>query len=209
MPGSTMSSVKLPRPVTWRGLSLLRELAPMYFFSAIFFYFFRRRLYRLDDLRVARAHAEVAGEAAADLVFARIGILAQKRVRGEDHARRAVAALKAVALDERLLHRMEPAVRLQSLDRGDFPAVRLHREQEARFHQLAVEQDRAGAALADDAADVRAGEAGDLAQKMGQEQPRLDLFFVTPAVDRHADGLLHVVTISFAFRCVNLPRAPH
>lgn len=63
---------------------------------------------------------------------------------------------------------------------------------QARFDHFAVEQHRACTAFADDAADVRAGEADLLAQKMGQKNARLDILFVKATVNRHPNLLFHI-----------------
>ncbi len=51
--------------------------------------------------------------------------------RRADLARRAVAALERVVVDERLLQRMQRAVRRQALDRGDAGAVLHDRQRQA------------------------------------------------------------------------------
>src|ERR1051326_8508069 len=104
-------------------------------------------------------------------------------MRRHNHSRRAVAALKAVLLDERFLHGMKLAPFREPFDRRDFLLVRLHGEEEAGLDQFAVEKERAGAALADNAADVRAREADLLDGKMRQELARLDVFLIPPPID--------------------------
>src|SRR6185503_9748970 len=99
------------------------------------------------------------------------------------HSRRAVTALKRIVFDKRFLNRIELAVFGQALDGGDFPAIGLNGELEARFHDFAVEQHRTSAALADHATDVGAGKADGLTQKMREQNTRLDVFFVEPSVD--------------------------
>ena len=119
-----------------------------------------RGQHRLHDVVVAGAAAEVAFE--ADSRTSRsvgLRVLLEQRDRRHHHARRAVPALQAVVLVERLLHRVQLAVGGQALDRGDRGAVGLHGEHRARLHRLAVEVDGAGAARRRVAADVRAGEA--------------------------------------------------
>ena len=54
-------------------------------------------------------------------------------MRGEDHARRAEAALQPVLRPERLLQRRAAAVRREPLDGGDARAVGLHGEHRARL----------------------------------------------------------------------------
>ena len=61
---------------------------------------------------------------------------------------RAVAALEAVMLDEGGLHRMQVLRRAQPLDGGDLVALVHHRERQAGVDPPAVDDDRAGAALA-------------------------------------------------------------
>ena len=114
---------------------------------------------RLDDLRIAGAAADVAGDRLDDLLARRRGFFDEQRVRGEDHRRRAIAALHAVGFAERILHGRQLArPRRQPLDGGDGIAVGLHREHQAGAHRRAVDQHRAGAADAVLAAGMRAGE---------------------------------------------------
>ena len=124
---------------------------------------------------VAGAAAEVARERLADLLLGRVRVALQQVGRGHDHARRAVAALQAVVLPERLLQRVQRAFLAHSLDRRDLGAVGLDGEQRAGLDRLAVEVDGARAAVGRVAADVRAGEPERLAQEVDQEQAGFDL----------------------------------
>src|SRR5205085_7423276 len=81
-----------------------------------------------------------------------------------------------------------PAQTLDSLHRG---AVSLNREHEARAHRLAVEDDRTGAAVADVAALLRAGEAGFVAQRIEQRAIALHGQLAALAVDGERDRLAH------------------
>jgi hypothetical protein len=80
---------------------------------------------------------------------------------GHEHARRADPALRAARLEECLLQWVENRslgrLRSEALDRGDPCAVDLADGHEARIDRSAVDQDRAGAALALAAALLRAG----------------------------------------------------
>src|SRR4051812_35792227 len=58
----------------------------------------------LEDFHVAGAAAEIAGEAVADVGLGRLRRSIEQVDGGDDHARRADAALRAAAGDERLLH---------------------------------------------------------------------------------------------------------
>jgi hypothetical protein len=76
-------------------------------------------------------------------------------------------------------------------DGGDRAPRRLHGEEAAGLHRLAVEEDGAGAALAGVASDVCPGLPGDLAQVVHQEQARLDRILAPDAVDGDRDALSH------------------
>src|ERR1700722_18472680 len=86
-----------------------------------------------DDLRVSRASAEITTH-----VFLNIGVgfrvtFFYARYRGHDLPGRAITALKAVLINERLLHRVKLAVDSgQSFDGFDVFAVRRHGKREAR-----------------------------------------------------------------------------
>src|SRR5688572_12686229 len=64
--------------------------------------------------------------------------------------------------------------------------VGLDREHDARPRRVAVEEDRAGAAHAVFAPDVRACQAELVPEEITEEQPRLDVGLVADAVHRHA-----------------------
>ena len=141
-----------------------------------------------DDVLVAGAPAQVALDPFADLGLARVRVLAEQVDRRHDHAGRAEAALQRVALVERLLHRVQRAVRRgEALDRGHLAAVGLHREHRAALHAHAVEQDRAGAAVAGVAADDGADLAERVAQMVDEQGAGCDVVVVTNAVHGDAD----------------------
>ena len=126
---------------------------------------------RVEDLRVAGAAAEVAGELLADLVVPRARHALEQRRGRDDEARRAEAALHRPRLDERLLDAVQPVLAAQPLDRRHLVAVRLRRQDEARAHELAVEQHRARAALALLARVLRAGQPERVAQRVSRLSP--------------------------------------
>src|SRR5215204_658951 len=105
MRGITRSSTKRPRPVTCRGASLLRTLAPT---NGI--------LHRLDNLHVASAHAQVAGEIVPNVVLRGLDVALQQGVAGHHESRRAEAALQREVRDECLLDRRQRAVARESFD---------------------------------------------------------------------------------------------
>src|SRR5207248_4104622 len=145
-------------------------------------------LHRLDDVVVARAAADVALEAVADLLLGGLRVLVEQRAGGDDHPRRAEAALQAVLVPESLLDGMELAGLGDALDGGDLPALELHGEERAALDGLAVDEHRARSALARVAADVRARQTQHIAQEMHEEEPWLDLASEVGPVDVDADG---------------------
>ena len=108
-----------------------------------------RQPHRVEDLLVARAAAQVAGERLADLGVGRARRARQQVVRGDDQPRRAEAALHGAGLQERLLDRVQLVLgRREPLDGHDLAALGLAGQHQARAHELAVEVHRARAALA-------------------------------------------------------------
>src|SRR5579859_1818490 len=150
-----------------------------------------RGLHGLDDVHVTGAAAEVAFEALADLVFGRIGVLLEKVGRGHDEAGRAVAALQAVLVPESLLDGVQLIAVGHALDGREVAAVGLDGEHRAALDRLAVHVDRARAALAGVAADVRSGQAYDIPEVVHEQQSRFDLVLVLTPVDGDSDLVLH------------------
>jgi hypothetical protein len=110
------------------------------------------------------------------------------RERHQD-ARRAKTALQGVMLLEGPLQRIERAVRRgERFNRGDGTAFGLHRERQAGAHRNPVEQHRAGAAHAMLAADMGAGRPDDMAQKVGEQHPRLGFARGAAAVELERDA---------------------
>ncbi len=144
----------------------------------------------LDDVLVAGAAAEVAGQCPANLVLRRVGVPLEQGLGRHHHAGRAEAALESVLLLEALLDRMQLARGGQTLDRLDLVAIRLHREHRAALDGASVKQHRAGAAVGRVTAGVGTGQVEALAQQVGKQQPRLDISHpLRPVdIDRHATG---------------------
>src|SRR5690606_17315300 len=112
-----------------------------------------RRLYSV----VGHAPAQHAFHSLADFGIGRVRIPVEQRLRGHDLAVLAVAALRHLLVDPRLLQGMQRAVLRQPFERRDLTA-HLARGQAARAHRDAVDDDRAGAALGEAAAETRAFE---------------------------------------------------
>src|SRR6202020_282964 len=106
---------------------------------------------------------------------------------GHDHTRRAEAALQAMIVLERLLHRVQLAVRGEAFDRSDLRAIAARREHRARLDCAAVDVDDAGPALRGVASDMRAGQAQILPQELHEQRPRIDIRRRRAAVHRHRD----------------------
>ena len=130
----------------------------------------------LDDLAVAGAAADIARDRLDDVLAGRASGVLQQRMRGQDHAGRAIAALQAVGFAERILEHAEFARRRrEAFDGRDLVAVGLHREHQAGPHRLAIEQHRAGAADAVLAAGMGADQEQILAHGVEQRLARFDV----------------------------------
>src|SRR5207245_4298394 len=103
--------------------------------------------------------------------------------RGTDLSRRAIAALKAVVLDERSLDRMQLFAVRQSFDGRDLVTLVHGREGKTRVHAPAVDQNRARAALAVIASFFRTGQMQSLTQGVEQCRAWIDVQRVIFAVD--------------------------
>src|SRR5205085_9911832 len=124
-----------------------------------------RRQHALDgahDAHVAGAAAEVARELLADARFVGVGKTQDDVARGDQHSRRAVAALQRVLGGERGAQLRHHRILGEALDRAHLGAFAGEREGDARSCRRAVDLERAGAAHAVLAAEVGAGESGAL-----------------------------------------------
>src|SRR5689334_21339845 len=116
IPGSLMSSRYVPSPRMKRASSLrLRRPKPMGRLVSIATSDLLPLLLRGpagggDDVLVAGAAADAAGDRGADLVVAGIRVLVEQRSDRQHHPGRAEAALQGVHLVEALLHRVQLAV---------------------------------------------------------------------------------------------------
>src|SRR5262249_12515934 len=110
-----------------------------------------------DDLVVAGAAAQVAGQPVPYLFLARLGVLLQQCLGGDDEAWRANATLQSRVLEELLLERVQPLRRRDALDRGHRFALYLGAEDEAGVDEPAFEDDIARAAVTIVAAFLAAG----------------------------------------------------
>src|SRR5215831_819619 len=147
----------------------------------------RHRLHGVDDRLISGAAAIIAGEMRADLLAARNAAARQQFLRGQQHARRTVAALQRVARDECLLQIGDLVGIGHSLDGLDASAVALYGEHQAAAYNHSVNAHAAGTADAVLATDVTAGERKLLAQKIDQCLARIDAFAHLLTVDDDRD----------------------
>src|SRR5260370_33629087 len=101
---------------------------------------------------------------------------------------------------------MQLAVGGHAFDRGQVPTLSLDREHRAALDGLAVDQDRARAALARVASDMSAGEARDVPNELHDQEAGFDLLLGPVAGERGAALLLHVYHLQ-PVRGAEAPRA--
>src|SRR5471032_1089028 len=77
----------------------------------------------VDDVLVAGAAAEIAGDAFANFAFGGGWVVLEQRHGRHDHAGRAVAALQAVLFPEAFLQRVQMAVRSEPFNRRDLRPI--------------------------------------------------------------------------------------
>ena len=154
---------------------------------------------------VAGTATEVAIEGMTDLVLGRLGITLEKLMRRQNHPRRTETALQSVALPKRFLEQMKLVALGEPLDGHNIGAVRLDREHGARLRRRAVQHHRAGPADSGLAADMRARQPYDIAQKINQQQSRLHFMALFDAVDLEGNSLLWYRRHDF-FLYLNVPR---
>src|SRR5207248_4217143 len=149
--------------------------------------FLCRRCDRSDDIGVAGAAADIAGEPLTDLTFRSRALPQDQIARGDQHCRSAVAALQRVMLVKTPTQRIDHAVARKAFDRRDLALVAGDREQQARARRLAVDEDGAGAADTMFAAQMSAGQIAPLAQKIRERQSRRHVIRDMGTVDLQAD----------------------
>ena len=124
----------------------------------------------VDDLDVAGAAADVAGERLLDRLAVVAAARVDVRLRGEHHPGRAEAALRGVVVRERLLDRRQVVGVAEPFDRRDLGAVHGGERQEAGAAGLAVDEHGARAAAALLAAVLRAQDPELLAEHVQQRR---------------------------------------
>jgi hypothetical protein len=166
--------------------------------------FFGRYFYRVYDVLVAGAAAEVAGKSLPDFGFRRVGILFQEGNQGHQKAGRAETALQAVGFVEGLLQWMQIVRRAQAFYRLYIVAVGLDGQHEAGAYRHPIKYDRTRAAHAMFAANVRAGQTQFVAQKVTEQQAWFDFSGVGGFINGKSDGVF--VHKFFAANSPEFPR---
>lgn len=111
-----------------------------------------------EDALVRAAAAKVVLHLLQNLLFGRVRVAEEEPEGIEDHARRAIAALKRPLLDERLLERMEFFSVSQALDGGDFLSCDFGERDLTGMDRFLPEQYGARATQANPAAILAAGQ---------------------------------------------------
>src|SRR5215831_13437208 len=190
MPSARKSSAYLARPVTLAVTSTGTKSLPM-------------RLYAISSLPgcahdgseiviVGPASADVAGHGEPRLVDRRFGVVLQQGHGRDDLAGRTEAVLRPEFLDHGLLHLVQFAVRpFDTFDGGDLAPAHRVSERRARIGRHVVEHDSAVAAFGMVAAELGAGEAQLVAQRVHQGLVGCDIDGPFAAVDVQRDQAAH------------------
>ena len=136
---------------------------------------------RVLDRAVSRTAADISLQRCAEVLPLRL----VQRGAGQNHAGGAEPALKSLRIEKRLLHWMGAAVGRKTLNGRHRVAVGAKGRDQATMHRLAVDQHRAGAAVAGVAAFLDA-EMAELTQKRSQALPGLRRLRERLAVDFEA-----------------------
>ena len=124
----------------------------------------------------------------ADSLPVGLGLLLQQILRGDQHSRRAEAALQGIAVAKRGLQIGDLAAVGKSLDGFDRRAMRLRRQHQAGANDLSVHAHRARTAHPVLATDMRARQLQLLAQEVREIKARQDLRIDALAVDMKRDS---------------------
>jgi hypothetical protein len=140
-----------------------------------------------DDLVVASAAAEVAGQIEANLFFAGCRVFFEQRFGLHDETWRADPALQSRSFEESTLHFVEMVSASHAFDRLQVGAFRFHCQDEATVDRATVHLHGTRSAVAVGAAFLRAGETEHVAKRFQQRLLRFAEELVCIAVDRRGD----------------------
>ena len=154
--------------------------------------------HRFENLHIAGAATEIAGQAVANLRFTRMGILFQQIHRGQDHPRRADPTLRAAAFNKGLLHGVQLIVRGDPFDGLNRRAGNLRDRHQATIDDPAIDHHRTGATLAFATTLFGAGQTQLLAQNVEQTFHRVGMQHPALAVNGALHGALRIRRIHCA-----------
>src|SRR5260370_9775628 len=140
-------------------------------------------LHRVHDLRVSGAAAEVALQRGADRHAVGTRLPVEEGERGQEHARRAKAALHGAVAHERVLERMQASVALESAQGRAGAAAQPGRQHQAARRRAPVEQHGADAAHALVAALLDVEDAERVAQQLEERLVGAPLDLARAAVE--------------------------
>src|SRR5271155_2075333 len=137
-----------------------------------------------QNAHMAAAAAQIGFEPGANLGVAGMRISLQQRLRPHHHAGNAVTALRRLRLDEGLLDRRGLVLRAEPFERRDLLAGEQYDRRHAGKDRLAIDQHRAGAALAESAAEFGGVELELAAQHVKQRRAWIGIHVML--------GIIHV-----------------
>ncbi len=129
------------------------------------------------------AAAQIRLQLGADLLVGRLGIPLQQRLRPHHHAGDAIAALRRLLFHEGALDRRRRLDGAEPFQRRHLLAFEQQQRRHAGQHRLAVDDHRAGAALAEPAAEFGGVELDFVAQHVEQRRIRIGFDLVIVTID--------------------------
>jgi hypothetical protein len=133
------------------------------------------------------AAAEIGLHRRSDIGVGRRRISIQQRLGAHDHPGGAVAALRRLLIDKRLLQRSGSVGCAEPLDRRDAAPVQHGERGQARIHGGAIDDDGTRAALAEAATELGAVQPELIAQHVKQRRRRIGLDLMLRVIDRQGD----------------------
>src|SRR5262249_1238821 len=141
-----------------------------------------------QDAHVGAATTEMSGEFSADLAVTGLRIPLQQGLRPHHDAGNAVAALRGLLLDEGALDCRRLRRRAQAFERRHLLALHQHPRRHGGEYSLAVDDDRARAALSEPATIFGGVELELIAQDIEQRRVRLGGDVVVATIDLQFHG---------------------
>src|SRR6267378_77564 len=121
-----------------------------------------------ENLKIARAPAQISRDRFADLIAAGMRILIQQSLRGDQNCRRAIAALRRSEIGKGILQGMKLPIFSEAFHRQYLPSATLECQHETGKHGLAVHKNGASPAFSQLTAVFRARVTEILAQYLQQ-----------------------------------------